>query len=210
MITKLSQLNLEGTYTYADYLLWQFEERVELLKGKIFRMSPAPNTRHQRISSKISRIIGNYLEDSKCDIFTAPFDVRLSVNEDVNISKKFRSKTKSLPDGKITTVVQPDICVICNPDIIDEKGCVGSPDLVIEILSPGNSRRELKDKFEIYQEAGIPEYWIVDPDREDIIIYTLLKDVYVGSAPYCTGDNLRSKAIQGFEIEVSRIFPTQN
>jgi Uma2 family endonuclease len=79
---------------------------------------------------------------------------------------------------------------------------------VIEILAPDNSKRELKDKFEIYQEAGIPEYWIVDPEREDIIVYSLVKDVYVGSAPYCTGDILKSKSIKGFEIELTRIFPS--
>lgn len=206
MITDINQLDMNGIYSYADYLKWQLDERVELLRGRIFRMSPAPNTRHQRISGKLNRWIGNFLSNSSCDVFSAPFDVRLSVSKGINISRKFRNKTKSLPDGKIMTVVQPDICVICNPDMLDEKGCAGSPDLVIEILSPGNSRREMKDKFEIYQEAGIPEYWIVDPEHEFIIMYMLHKEKYIGSAPYYSGDTIFSKAIDGFSLDVEQIF----
>jgi hypothetical protein len=91
MITNIKQLDLNGKYSYADYLLWKFDERVELLKGRIFKMSPAPNTRHQRISSKMLTSISNFLNNSNCEVFSAPFDVRLSVNEDVNLSKKFRS-----------------------------------------------------------------------------------------------------------------------
>lgn len=206
MITDINQLDINGVYSYADYLKWQFDERVELLKGRLFKMSPAPNTRHQRISSKLNRLLGNYISKSQCDVFTAPFDVRLSVNEDINISKKYRNKTKSLPDGKIMTVVQPDICVICDQEILDEKGCVGAPDLVIEILSPGNSRREMKDKFEIYQEAGIPEYWIIDPEHEFIIIYGWYKEKYIGSAPYYSGDKIVSKSVKGFTLDVDYIF----
>ncbi len=206
MITDINQLDLNGVYSYADYLKWQFDERIELLKGKIFRMSPAPSTKHQKISFNLVFKLGVYLELSNCQIFSAPFDVRLSVNKDINISKRYRNKTKSLPDGKIMTVVQPDICVICNLDILDEKGCVGSPDLVIEILSPGNSRREMKDKFEIYQEAGIPEYWIVDPEHEFIIIYHMQKNLYVGSAPYYSGDTISSHSIKGFTLDVENVF----
>ncbi|MFZ1750882.1 MAG: Uma2 family endonuclease [Saprospiraceae bacterium] len=206
MVTDINQLDINGMYSYADYLKWQFDERVELLKGKIFRMSPAPSTKHQKISFNLVFRLGVFLEKSTCQIFSAPFDVRLSVNKDINISKRYRNKTKSLPDGKIMTVVQPDICVVCNKDILDEKGCVGAPDLVIEILSPGNSRREMKDKFEIYQEAAIPEYWIVDPEHEFIIIYYMQKGQYVGSAPYYGGDMLTSQVIKGFELDVLKIF----
>jgi Uma2 family endonuclease len=205
-ITDINQLDINSLYSYADYLMWQFDERVELLKGKIFRMSPAPSTRHQKISFGLGLKLGVYLELSECQVFSAPFDVRLSVNKDINISKRYRNKTKSLPDGKIMTVVQPDICVICNPDILDERGCVGSPDLVIEILSAGNSRREMKDKFEIYQEATIPEYWIVDPEHEFIIIYHLQKGIYIGSAPYYSGDIITSQAVKGFTLSVESVF----
>jgi len=205
-ITNINQLNLDQTYTYADYLKWMFTDRVELLKGRIFKMSPAPNTKHQRVSAFLSRKIGNYLEKKYCDVFSAPFDVRLSVNQDINISKKYKKKTKLLPDGNIQTVVQPDICVICDQSKIDEKGCVGAPDLVIEILSPGNSTMEMKDKFSIYQEAGIPEYWIVDPERESIILYHLEQNVYKGSHPYCSSDTIMSKAVEGLSISVDAIF----
>ncbi|NUO00568.1 MAG: Uma2 family endonuclease, partial [Saprospiraceae bacterium] len=103
-ITDISQLDVNESYTYADYLLWQFEERVELIRGKLFRMSPAPNTRHQRISHELAFQLELFLRKQPCQIFSAPFDVRLPV-----------SKRK----GHDTTVVQPDLCVICDPGKLD-------------------------------------------------------------------------------------------
>src|SRR6185503_18824286 len=131
---QLSDLDISKTYTYADYLKWTFDERLELIKGKIFKMSPAPGSLHQRISLRLARWIGNYLDGNPCEIFTAPFDVRLP--------------RKSKDDKDILTVVQPDICVICDVNKVDEKGCLGAPDLVVEILSPGNNKKELKNKYE--------------------------------------------------------------
>ena len=205
MITDINQLDFNKTYSYADYLLWRFEERVELIKGKILKMSPAPSRKHQGISSTIHILLGNYLMQKGCVLYAAPFDVRLPISEDLNISKKYKNKAKKLQDGKILTVVQPDITVVCDPDKLDERGCIGAPDLVIEILSPGNKDIELKDKFEIYQESGIKEYWIVEPD-EYIIVYTLQKGKYNGSKPFTSGEKVTSTLMPELSLNVSEIF----
>ncbi|MFZ1456412.1 MAG: Uma2 family endonuclease [Saprospiraceae bacterium] len=205
MINDINQLDLNKTYSYADYLLWRFEERVELIKGKILKMSPAPSRKHQGISSTIHILLGNYLMQKGFVLYAAPFDVRLPISEDLNISKKYKNKAKKLQDGKILTVVQPDITVVCDPDKLDERGCIGAPDLVIEILSPGNKDIELKDKFEIYQESGIKEYWIVEPD-EYIIVYTLQKGKYNGSKPFTSGEKVTSTLMPELSLNVSEIF----
>jgi Uma2 family endonuclease len=153
-LTNISDLDLEGTYSYADYLTWRFEQSVELIKGKVFKMSPAPSVKHQRISGKFYLVIGNYLQAKSCDLFSAPFDVRL-------LDKKKSSRA----NADVYSVVQPDICVICDKDKLDEQGCVGAPDLIVEILSPGNSKREMKIKYALYEEAGVREYWIVFPSE---------------------------------------------
>jgi Uma2 family endonuclease len=153
-ITDISELDLNGTYTYADYLLWRFEERLELIKGKIFKMSPAPSVRHQRIASQFVRVLINYFYGKPCELFFAPFDVRL-------LDKKKSKKANK----DIYTVVQPDLCIICDKTKLDERGCLGSPDLIVEILSPGNSKKEMKIKYALYEEAGVKEYWIVFPSE---------------------------------------------
>lgn len=206
MITNINQLDTNREYSYADYLVWQFDERVELIKGMILRMSPAPSRKHQHLSMYLANRIYNFLNNSKCSLYTAPFDVRLPVSVDLKISKKYKTKAKELSDGMIMTVVQPDICVICDESKLDERGCIGAPDIIIEILSPGNTQREMKDKFGIYQEAGVQEYWIVEPMSEFIIIYALDKNIYIGSRPYTAGDTITSKVLPGLEINVSEVF----
>lgn len=206
MITDINQLDLNKTYSYADYLLWSFEERVELIKGKVLKMSPAPSRRHQGISTQLHGLLWSTIKKFKCNIYAAPFDVRLPISEDLNISKKYKKNAKKLPDGKILTVVQPDLTVVCDQEKLDDRGCIGAPDLVIEILPPGNKQIELSDKFEIYQEAGIKEYWIVEPVDEFVIIYTLTKGKYIGSKPYTPSDIMKSSVIKGLEIPVAEIF----
>ena len=192
MVTDINQLNLNKLYTYADYLLWQFSERVELLRGKIFKMSPAPNMRHQSISGRLFGELYVAFRDKKCRLFAAPFDVRLP--------------QKGKEDGQIYTVLQPDICVVCDPEKLDSRGCLGAPDLVIEILSPSNSNRDLKDKYEIYQEAGVPEYWIVDADDKAIYRYVLEGDIYIGLPPVSEGDVFCSKKFPEMEIDTKIVF----
>lgn len=181
------------TYTYADYLQWKFEERLELFRGKIFKLS-APNTRHQDISRNILVPIALFLKKKPCKVFAAPFDVRLPV--------KNRKK-----DNEVTTVVQPDICVICDETKLDSRGCCGAPDLVVEILSPGNSKKEIRMKHELYEEAGVKEYWIVNPEEENIVVFVLNEaGKFSGLDMYAGDDNIQSKAVQGLIINMNEIF----
>ncbi len=161
-ITDLSQLDLKGGYSYADYLTWHLNQAVELIKGNIQLMSPAPNVKHQRISWRISGCLFNYLEQKTCSAFAAPFDVRLyDRNQSLLVSKE------------ITTVVRPDICVIGDPDKLDEQVCNGAPDWIIEILSKGNAKKEVKTKHALYAESGVMEYWLVFPYEQVINQFVL-------------------------------------
>ena len=182
-----------GLYTYADYLTWEFDERVELIKGKIFRMGEdAPKRIHQKISGVISYLLYAYLKGKPWEIYFAPFDVRLPV--------------KSKRNEDIDTVVQPDICVICDPAKLDDAGCIGAPDLIVEILSPGNNRKELRNKYEVYEESGVSEYWIIHPDEQTVLIYTLKEGKYQPSRLFTSGDIVESKCIEGFKLNLEEVF----
>ena len=192
MITDINQLDFSKYYTYADYLTWKFSERVELLKGKICRMSPAPSMRHQRIAGRIFVNMSNFLKGHNCEAFIAPFDVRLPVSR----------KT-----GKTDTVVQPDIAVVCDVKKLVEQGCNGSPDLVVEVLSPGNTKREMNEKFALYEEAIVKEYWLVHPLDESVIIYTLNEaGKYIGSPFFTVDSKVSSSVLPGFELDLSEVF----
>lgn len=190
-ITSLDQLDFSKSYTYADYLTWNFKERVELIKGKIFNMSPAPASIHQKISGRIGARLHVFLEDQTCEVYSAPFDVRLTIQKDYK---------------NITTVVQPDICVICDPNKIDEKGCAGAPDIVVEIVSPGNTKTEMKIKFDLYEESKIQEYWIVQPVDKTVLVYQLENGKYINHKPLTDSDILTSKVIHGFELDLEKVF----
>ncbi len=188
MITDFNQLDLNKSYTYQDYLSWKFSERVELIMGKIFKMSPGPSRYHQEVSSNIHHFFSNTLWGKPCRLYAAPFDVVLQ-------------------KGKKATVVQPDICVICDESKLDDQGCNGAPDLVVEILSPGNSNREMKEKFELYEKNGVLEYWMVDPANKSVLIYTLDEQLkYIGSKPFVKGESVESQTLKGLKIEVVDIF----
>ncbi len=188
-ITSLSQLDLNGSYSYSDYLKWKFKERVEIINGKIMAMSPVPNRLHQRISMRLTLELAKVFNNQQCQMYVAPFDVRF-------------------PDsnGKIKTVVQPDLCVICDPNKLDEKGCIGAPDLIVEILSPGNSKREMKDKYELYQEQGVSEYWIVRPEEQHIQIYVLENGRYIGVQPVVEGDVVTSIKFPALSFDTSGLY----
>lgn len=194
MITDINQLDLNKTYSYADYLTWQFQEKLELIRGKIFKISPAPGTTHQRISRKLTGFMISAFKNHSCELFIAPFDVRL-------IDKK-----KSKLDQEIYTVVQPDLCIICDDAKIDERGAIGAPDLVIEILSPGNSNKEMKYKFDLYEEAGVLEYWIVNPADKTVFIYVLKENQFIGMHPLIEEDTIQSKLFPELDFTLESIF----
>lgn len=164
-ITDISQLDLSKTYTYADYLTWRLNERVELIKGWIYKMSPAPRPLHQEVEGYLHVQLWNFFKKDKCKVYQSPFDVRLI-------------KNKGQDDKEITTVVQPDICVVCNPNQIDDRGCVGAPDLIVEVLSTSTMKKDYNEKFNLYQENGVKEYWLVNPEMKGIQIFTLENEEY--------------------------------
>jgi Uma2 family endonuclease len=191
-LTDVAQLDPEGYYTYQDYLNWTFPERVELIRGTPYLMSPAPNSQHQSISSALVAFLFFYFKGSKCRVFSAPFDVRLPI---------------SLKPGKVDTVVQPDISIICDPAKIDKQGCNGAPDLVIEILSPGNSPHEMQEKFDLYELSKVKEYWLILPESESVLVYTLNENnKYIGHRPRSSNESLTSFIFPSLSLQLIEIF----
>ena len=192
-------LNLDESiqYTYADYLTWFDDKRRELVNGFIRMMSPAASTKHARISHKLVYALTSFIDKrkGKCQVYDAPFDVRLP------------GKSSETAHDKIYTVVQPDICLICDLSKLDKKGCIGAPDLVIEILSRSNLRYDLTEKFDVYESAGVPEYWIVYPKEEVIMVFLLQHDgKYDRGTPYAFDGKVPVHALKGLEIDLEELF----
>jgi Uma2 family endonuclease len=186
--------NDKKLFSYSDYQGWDSDKRVELINGIVYELE-SPNRYHQDISGRLFLSFGNFFQNSPCKLYAAPFDVRLPHKKD---------KTK---DEEVITVVLPDLCVICDHKKLDEKGCIGAPDLVIEIISPGNSKKEMKQKFEVYQESGVKEYWMVLSCEKSVIVYTLNESgVYIGNKPYTEDDIIESIQFPGLSIDLSLVF----
>jgi Uma2 family endonuclease len=149
-----------GSYTYADYKTWPDEERWELIEGRAWAMSPAPSLGHQDILGKLYMSFGSFLKGKPCKVFLAPFDVLLPAGEEV--------------DDEIETVVQPDLAVYCDKSRLTRAGAKGAPDIAAEILSPSTSRKDQREKFDLYQRHGVREYWVIDPLGAWLCVYRLL------------------------------------
>src|SRR5882757_5093882 len=190
-------------FTYADYLTWHYKERIELIRGRIFKMSPAPTVTHQKISVNIENEFAHFLKGRSCQMLHAPVDVKLK-------GKPFRKK--KLRDDEITTVVQPDIIVVCDPEkLSDPRSIDGAPELVVEILSPGNTKTETKYKFDLYEENGVLEYWVVYPEYFQIHVYLLNeKEKYDRAVIYEGNENITSVVLEGLSIPTNEIFKLTN
>ena len=190
-------LDLNRQYTYADYLTWADDKMRELLNGFVRLMSPAPTLKHAVISSRLSNKIFNYIERKRgnCQVFYAPFDVRLPKNPD---------KTA---DDQIYTVVQPDICVVCDPSKLSERGCLGAPDMVIEILSLSSQRYVFRDKFNIYEAGGVKEYWVVSPKEKGINVFILQDNgKYDDGTVYEGNTQVPVQTLEGLSIDTETLF----
>jgi len=192
-ITRLNQLNEDSfEYSYSDYMTWQFQERVELIMGKIFPMS-APNTPHQALSRELTVAFYPHFHGKTCTYFAAPIDVRLPVGKQGNTFK---------------TVVQPDLCVICDKSKIVTQGIIGAPDLVVEILSPSNRQIEMHEKFEAFQASLVREYWIIHPGEQWMLQYVLNENrLFELHKKHENLSRLASVIFQGLVVDVAANYP---
>ena len=179
-------LVMDRKYTYSDYIRWDNDMRWELIDGVPYAMS-APSSDHQTISMNLGTILNIYLKGKECRVFTDPFDVRLNYDKGDN------------------TVVQPDIVVVCDRSKIDKRGCLGAPDMIVEILSPATSRMDRVTKFNKYMEAGVKEYWVIDPDTHSAQVHVLKDDSYVTSA-YDDTNTVAVSILPGCEINLAEVF----
>ena len=179
-------------FTFADYLNWNENEHIELIDGEAVMMAP-PSTAHQLISGELFRQLANFLEGKKCRAIPAPFAVRLFEGEDDT-------------PADVQTVVEPDISVTCDRSKLDEHGCKGAPDMVIEILSPSTRRHDRLVKLNLYQRAGVREYWIVSPSEQTVEVF-LLKDGWLVPHGFYEKDGIaKVNVLEGCFIELSKVF----
>lgn len=194
-ITSLSQLDFTLKYSYADYVLWKLNERVELIRGIIHKMAPAPSISHQRVLRDINHYFDHYFFNHTCEVFFAPSDVKL-----------YNKKKSKLEDKEVITVVQPDLYVVCDTSIIDSQSCNGAPDLIVEILSPGNAAKDISMKYDLYEEAGVREYWVVNPMEKHINIYVLENNIFIGKRPIVEFEEINSFIFPDLKFKLSEIF----
>lgn len=180
--------------TYIEYLTWPEDERWELIDGVACAMTAAPGRLHQALSVELTRQIANFLRDGSRTLYTAPFDVRLPTADEA--------------DEQVATVVQPDLAVICDPRQLDDEGCRGAPDWVVEILSPSTASRDQIDKVRLYARHGVKEYWTVHPTDRLVMIWRLDESGHQYQAPeILEGKGTVAVAtVPGLEVDLDLVF----
>ena len=181
-------------YTFADCLTWGEDERIEIINGKAVMMAP-PSRTHQEVSGALFAQLYAFLEGKKCRVYSAPFAVRLF------------EKDGDTPED-VDTMVEPDISVVCDSSKLDDAGCKGAPDLVMEILSPSTMRHDRFTKFNLYQRAGVREYWIVDPSSKSVQVFVLKDGNYKAQDFGTVGDIIKVYVLDGCFIVLSKVFPS--
>lgn len=193
-MTQSAARRLDDHYTYGDYAQWSDDARWELIDGAPFCMSPAPNDAHQSISGDLFAAIYNRLEGKPCRVFAAPFDLLLPDGDE--------------PDAKVKNVFQPDLLVVCDRKKRTGRAVRGAPDLVVEILSPSTSMMDFVRKKDIYERHGVPEYWIVDPESEEVAVLTLGEGGrWNPPVVHRPGARIVSKSVPAIEIEWKGVPP---
>ena len=182
----------ELRYTFADALTWGENERIEIISGQAYMMAP-PLRVHQKISGQLFRQISNYLDGKRCEVYPAPFAVRLF------------EEAEDRPED-VDTMVEPDITVVCDPEKLDKYGCRGAPDLIMEILSPSTRRHDLSVKYRLYERAGVREYWIVDPDNKLVSVYRLEDGRYHAAETYTAIAKAPVGIWEDFSIDLGPVF----
>ena len=185
----------DARFSYAEYQTWPDNERWELIDGIAWDMSLAPGRSHQTLVVEFSRRIGNFLVGNACRVYVAPFDVLLP-------------DRPGQDDDAVSTVVQPDIAVICDRKKLTEKGCTGAPEWIIEILSPYTSKKDMNEKLRLYERIGVREYWIADPGNRYVHRYVMFTagrypkepEVFMGDAV------VPVSILPGLELDLSEVF----
>jgi Uma2 family endonuclease len=190
----LSKLKNEGSFTYADYLTWDDGQRWELIDGEVFCLSPGPNRIHQKWLGELFVQLHTHLEGKQCEVYLAPFDVRLPDYENAS-------------EEEVITVVQPDILVVCDRNKLDDRGVKGAPDLVVEIISPSTAKRDITTKYELYQRHGVKEYWLMYPNDRTLLVYRLSDDgIYVLPEVFGEGDTVPVPLLGDLVIDMGKVF----
>ncbi len=182
-------------YTYKDYLTWADGKLRELYNGMVMTLS-APSSRHALVTSTILSNISWFIKKrkGKCKVVHAPFDVRFP-------------KEGQTADDQITTVFQPDICVICDLSKIDERGCLGAPDLIVEVQSPSTAKFDMDQKFHVYESSGVKEYWVAFPKEKAITVFILQENGrYDDGTAYEYDVKIPVHIFQGLEIDLKDLF----
>jgi len=182
----------KARYTFADYLTWGEHERIELFEGEAVMMAP-PSRVHQEILTELTRQLANFLEGKRCKVYPAPFGVRLF------------EKDGDAPED-VDTVVEPDISVVCDRSKLDEHGCKGAPDLIIEILSPSTARHDRLVKLGQYQRAAVREYWIVSPAEKTVQVFLLEDGSLIPHEVYGDTGIAEVNVLEGCFIKLDKVF----
>ncbi len=185
-------MSQDKLYTLADILEWDEGERAEVIDGSLYMMA-TPSRIHQKISGELFGQLREYLGGKQCEVYAAPFAVRL-----------FEGAEDS-PEN-VYTMVEPDISVICSPEKLDDMGCKGAPDLIIEILSPSTRRHDRLTKFNLYQRAGVREYWIVDPSDRSVQSFLLENNAYIARDFAVNDDKITVNVLQDCVIDLAPVF----
>ena len=179
-------------YTFADLLGWPEQPWYELVDGEAV-MFATPMRRHQKIVGRLFNKIFNYLDGKKCEVYDAPFGVRL-----------FQKEGEKTEDAD--TLLIPDISVICDTDKLDDYGCKGAPDMIVEVLSPSNMKHDLRTKYLLYERAGVKEYWIVDPEKNMVAVYLLEDQKYCAAMCYTQSATVKVAVLDDCWIDLGEVF----
>lgn len=182
----------KSRYSLADCLTWDENKLIEIIDGEAFMMA-TPSRIHQKISGELFRQLANYLEGKKCEAYAAPFGVRLFEQDG------------DRPED-VDTVVEPDISVVCDRSKLDKHGCKGAPDLIVEILSPSSLRHDRLVKLNLYQRAGVREYWIVDPVDQSVQSFVLENGHYTARDLAGTGEKIKVNVLKDCVIDLTAVF----
>ena len=191
--SEVKEPDLAGTYTASDYLSWTFDGLMELIRGKIHKMSPAPASNHQRLVGRLHANLYSRLTGKTCEVWLSPFDVYL-----VKPGEDYR---------ETGNIVEPDLCVICDPGKVREFGCVGSPDFIIEILSPSTAKKDAGSKLRLYEEYGVKEYWMISYIEKLVFVNVLnAEGTYITEKPKTVEDTISPKAFPGIKVDLASLF----